>query len=189
MRHHLTSLHASIWVIVEFGAQVPTVGDEGYDSDEVAQIRHFNSQATTILLASLCREEYNKVQGLKNAKEIWDVLKTAHEGDEVTVGVWSPTAHLGLPLEVLLGRTVLLTVAQWFMRDARETVDDFLHVRATLRCVMPYFMVWIFMWWVTRGISSMEKASELSRWSMDDLEMMGYPLGLIYPTVGYYMRV
>jgi hypothetical protein len=84
MKHHLTSLHASIWDIVEFGAQVPTVGDEGYDSDEVAQIRHFNSQATTILLASLCREEYNKVQGLKSAKEIWDVLKTTHEGDEVT---------------------------------------------------------------------------------------------------------
>jgi hypothetical protein len=54
MRHHLTSLHASIWDIVEFGAQVPFVGDEGYDSDEVAQIRHFDSQATTILLASLC---------------------------------------------------------------------------------------------------------------------------------------
>jgi hypothetical protein len=60
------------------------VGDKGYDSDEVAQIRHFNSQATTILLASLSREEYNKVQGLKGAKEIWDVIKTAHEGDEVT---------------------------------------------------------------------------------------------------------
>jgi hypothetical protein len=84
MRHPLTSLHASIWDIVEFGVQVPSVGDEGYDSDEVAQIQHFNSQATTILLASLCREEYNKVQGLKSAKEIWDVLKTAHEGDEVT---------------------------------------------------------------------------------------------------------
>jgi hypothetical protein len=54
MRHHLTSLHASIWDIVEFGAQVSNVGDEDYDSDEVAQIRHFNSQATTILLASLC---------------------------------------------------------------------------------------------------------------------------------------
>jgi hypothetical protein len=84
MRHHLTSLHASIWDIIEFGAQVPSVGDEGYDSDEVAQIRHFNSQATTILLASLSREEYNKVQGLKSAKEIWYVLKTTHEGDEVT---------------------------------------------------------------------------------------------------------
>jgi hypothetical protein len=60
------------------------VGDEDYDSDEAAQIRHFNSQATSILLASLCQKEYNNVQGLKNAKEIWDVLKTTHEGDKVT---------------------------------------------------------------------------------------------------------
>jgi hypothetical protein len=84
MRHHLTSLHKSIWDIVEYGAQVPKVGDKDYDSDEADQIWHFNSQATTILLASMCREEYNKVQGLKMAKEIWDVLKIAHEGDEVT---------------------------------------------------------------------------------------------------------
>jgi hypothetical protein len=70
--------------VVEFGVQVPSVGDEDYDEDEVAQIVHFNSQATTILLTSLSREEYNKVQGLKSAKEIWDVLKTAHEEDEVT---------------------------------------------------------------------------------------------------------
>jgi hypothetical protein len=56
MRHHLTSLHESIWGIVEFGAQAPHVGDEDYKSDEATQIRHFNSQATSILLASLCRE-------------------------------------------------------------------------------------------------------------------------------------
>jgi hypothetical protein len=84
MKYHLTSLHKSIWDVVEFGVQVPSVGDEDYDEDEVAQIEHFNSQATTILLTSISREEYNKVQGLKSAKEIWDVLKTAHEGDEVT---------------------------------------------------------------------------------------------------------
>jgi hypothetical protein len=84
MMIHLTSLHKSLWDIVEYGVQVPKVGDKDYDSDEADQIRHFNSQATTILLASLCREEYNKVQGLKTAKEIWDVLKIAHEGDEVT---------------------------------------------------------------------------------------------------------
>jgi hypothetical protein len=61
MRHHLTSLHKSIWDIVEYGAQVPKVGDKDHNSDEADQIRHFNSQATTILLASLCREEYSKV--------------------------------------------------------------------------------------------------------------------------------
>jgi hypothetical protein len=83
MRYHLTSLHKRIWD-VEFGVQVPSVGDEDYDEDKVAQIEHLNSQATTILLTSLSREEYNKVQGLKSAKESWDVLKTAHEGDEVT---------------------------------------------------------------------------------------------------------
>jgi hypothetical protein len=54
MRQHLTSLHESIWDIVEYGAQVPQVGDKDYDSDKAAQIRHFNSQAMSILLASLC---------------------------------------------------------------------------------------------------------------------------------------
>jgi hypothetical protein len=29
-----------------------------------------NAQATTVLLASLCRDEYNKVSGLYNAKQI-----------------------------------------------------------------------------------------------------------------------
>jgi hypothetical protein len=50
MKYHLTSLHKSIWDVVEFGVQVSSVGDEDYDEDEVAQIEHFNSQATTILL-------------------------------------------------------------------------------------------------------------------------------------------
>jgi hypothetical protein len=77
------------------------VGDKDYDSDEATQIRHFNSQATYILLTSLCREEYNKVQGLKTAKEIWDVLKTVHEGDEVTKITKRET------IEVELGRFVL----------------------------------------------------------------------------------
>jgi hypothetical protein len=36
MRHHLTSLHESIWDIVEFGVQAPKVGDKDYDSDEAA---------------------------------------------------------------------------------------------------------------------------------------------------------
>jgi hypothetical protein len=101
MRHHLTSLHKSIWDIVEYEAHVPKLGDKDYDSDEADQIRHFNSQATTILLASLCREEYNKMQGLKTTKEIWDVLKTAHEGDEVTkITKWET-------IEWELGRFVL----------------------------------------------------------------------------------
>jgi hypothetical protein len=46
---------------------------------------HKNAQATTVLLASLCREEYHKVSGLDNAKQIWDTLKISHEGNDVTM--------------------------------------------------------------------------------------------------------
>jgi hypothetical protein len=46
------------------------------------------------------------------------------------VGVWDPTEHTGLPLEVLLGRTVLPTVDRWFVLGARETIDNFIQVRA-----------------------------------------------------------
>jgi hypothetical protein len=37
------------------------------------------------LLASLCRDEYNKVSGLDNAKQIWDTLKISHEGNNIAV--------------------------------------------------------------------------------------------------------
>jgi hypothetical protein len=56
-------------------------------------------------------------------------------------------------LEVLLGRTVLLIVAQWFVLGARERkTSDFLQVRAALRGVIPYFLGWIYMWCVTSGV-------------------------------------
>jgi hypothetical protein len=46
---------------------------------------HKNAQATTVLLASLCRDEYHKVSGLDNAKQIWDTLRISHEGNDVTM--------------------------------------------------------------------------------------------------------
>jgi hypothetical protein len=46
---------------------------------------HMNAQATTVLLASICRDEYNKVSGLDNAKQIWATLKISHEGNDATM--------------------------------------------------------------------------------------------------------
>jgi hypothetical protein len=46
---------------------------------------HKNAQATIVLLASLCRDEYNKVIGLDNAKQIWDTLKISYEGNDATM--------------------------------------------------------------------------------------------------------
>jgi hypothetical protein len=72
--------------------------------------------------------------------------------EALPVGVWDPTVHPVLSLEVLLGRTMLLTVARWFVLGARETMDNFIQVRAAWRGGTPYFLVWIFMWWDYRGI-------------------------------------
>jgi hypothetical protein len=33
----------------------------------------------------LCRDEYHKVSGLDNAKQIWDTLRISHEGNDVTL--------------------------------------------------------------------------------------------------------
>jgi hypothetical protein len=46
---------------------------------------HKNAQATTVLLPSLCRDEYKKVSGLDNAKQIWDTLKISNEGSDATM--------------------------------------------------------------------------------------------------------
>jgi hypothetical protein len=81
MRSHLFSLHPSIWEIVENGMQFDSTDNLVFINEQI----HKNAQATTILLASLCRDEYNKVSGLDNAKQIWDTLKISHEGNDTTM--------------------------------------------------------------------------------------------------------
>jgi hypothetical protein len=66
MRSHLFSLHLSIWEIMENGMHFESTNNPGLINEQI----HKNAQATTVLLASLCRDEYNKVSGLNNAKKI-----------------------------------------------------------------------------------------------------------------------
>jgi hypothetical protein len=63
---------------------IPDINYENYNEVEVELLIHGKSQATTTVLASLCREEYNKVNGLENAKEIWDTMRIANEGKLMT---------------------------------------------------------------------------------------------------------
>jgi hypothetical protein len=81
MRSHLFSLHPSIWEIVKNGMHFDSTDNAMFINEKI----HKNAQATTILLASLCRDEYNKVSGLDNAKQIWDTLKISHEGNDATM--------------------------------------------------------------------------------------------------------
>ena len=57
MRSHLFSLHPSIWEIVDSGMHFNSSDSPIFINEQI----HKNAQATTVLLASLCRDEYNKV--------------------------------------------------------------------------------------------------------------------------------
>jgi hypothetical protein len=81
MRSHLFSLHPSIWEIVENGMHFDSIDNPVIINEQI----HKNAQDTTMLLASLCRDEYNKVSGLDNTKQIWDTLKISHEGNDATM--------------------------------------------------------------------------------------------------------
>jgi hypothetical protein len=81
MCSHLFSLHPSIWEIVENRMHFDNTDYLVFINEQI----HKNAQATTVLLASLCRDEYNKVDGLDNAKQIWDTLKISHEGNDATM--------------------------------------------------------------------------------------------------------
>jgi hypothetical protein len=81
MRSHLFSLHPSIWEVVENGMQFDSTDNPVFINEQI----HKNAQATTVLLASLCSDEYNKVSGLDNAKQIWDTLKISHEGNDAAM--------------------------------------------------------------------------------------------------------
>jgi glutathionylspermidine synthase len=81
MRSHLFSLHPSIWEIVENRMHFDSTDNTMFINEQI----HKNAQATTALLASLCRDEYNKVSDLDNAKQIWDTLKISHEGNDATM--------------------------------------------------------------------------------------------------------
>jgi hypothetical protein len=70
MSSHLFSLHPSIWDIIENGMQLLDSNDKNYIDIVTQESIHKNLQASIVMLASLCREEYNKVSGLDNAKEI-----------------------------------------------------------------------------------------------------------------------
>jgi hypothetical protein len=81
MCSHLFSLHPSIWESVEKGMHFDSFDNPVFINKQI----HKNAQGTTVLLASLCRDEYNKVSGLDNAKLIWDTLKISHEGNDATM--------------------------------------------------------------------------------------------------------
>ena len=89
MEMFLDSEGVNLWDIIEEGWSPPTrKNNEGNEvviprkewSDEQTEANLRNIKAIITLYCGLSREEYNKIEHLRSAKEIWECLKTKHEG-------------------------------------------------------------------------------------------------------------
>jgi hypothetical protein len=78
MKMHLILLNLSIWTIVRTCVEFP-VEDEEQGCEQSQQI-HCNTRASSVLLSSLDKDEFDRVNSLEKAKDIWDTLQRAHEG-------------------------------------------------------------------------------------------------------------
>jgi hypothetical protein len=78
MKAYLTGLSLELWNIVCIGFDDP----EDFENLTPRDRRNIkrNAQATSLLLSALSAQEYNRVNGLEIAKEIWGTLLIAHEG-------------------------------------------------------------------------------------------------------------
>ena len=94
MHDFLMAEDSQLWDIVLDGPHVPTkeVKDgeitkvvpktrQEYTEEDRKKVEK-NYKAKKLLVCGIGAEEYNRISACESAKEIWDCLKTAHEGTE-----------------------------------------------------------------------------------------------------------
>jgi hypothetical protein len=72
---------ARIWEVVDVSVMIPTDEDREITPKEDFNL-HQNTQAVSLLVSSLGLGEFNKVNGMESAKQIWEALRTSFEGDK-----------------------------------------------------------------------------------------------------------
>jgi hypothetical protein len=80
MKKYLYSISSEVWQVVCDGVDFPN-DDEQPTPDQLQKI-HRNTQAISILTSSIDKEEFNRVDGLDVAKDVWTTLRISHEGSK-----------------------------------------------------------------------------------------------------------
>jgi hypothetical protein len=80
MKNYLYSISLEVCQVVCDGVDF-SEEDEQPTPDQLQKI-HLNAQTITILTSSMDKEEFNRVDGLDEAKEVWTTLRMAHEGSK-----------------------------------------------------------------------------------------------------------
>jgi hypothetical protein len=80
MKNYLYSISLEVWQVVCDG--VDFLDDDEQPTPDQLQKIHRNDQAISILTSSIDKEEFNRVDGLDMAKNVWTTLRMPHEGSK-----------------------------------------------------------------------------------------------------------
>jgi hypothetical protein len=80
IKSYLYSISSEVWQVVY--DVVDFLEDDENPTPEQLQKIHHNAQAITILNSSVDKEEFNRADGLEEAKDVWTTLRMAHEGSK-----------------------------------------------------------------------------------------------------------
>jgi hypothetical protein len=78
MEEYLMAVNLALWTIVNRGITFPSA-DAMLTQEQANEIQR-NYQAIRIIKSSLTSKEYDKVDRLKSAKEVWDTLLSTMKG-------------------------------------------------------------------------------------------------------------
>jgi hypothetical protein len=79
--NYLHSISPEVWQVVCYAVDF-SGDDEQSISDQLQKI-HRNAHAISILIASIDKKEFNHVDSLDVANDIWTPLRMAHEGSKL----------------------------------------------------------------------------------------------------------
>jgi hypothetical protein len=72
MKNYLYSIHPEVWQVVCDGVDFLDE-DEQPTLDQLQKIHH-NTQAISICISSVDKEDFNRVDGLDETKDVWTIL-------------------------------------------------------------------------------------------------------------------
>jgi hypothetical protein len=78
LKSYLYSISPEVWQVICNGIDFLKDGEE--PTPKQLQKNHRNAQAITIHSSSVDKEEFNRVDGLEEAKDVWTTLQMVHKG-------------------------------------------------------------------------------------------------------------
>ena len=175
MRLFLESQDTDIWEIIEDGPFTPM--STNADGTEVVKPKSawtidekhkvlLNSKSKFFLTCALGRSEYDKVAGCETAKQIWDTLKTAHEGtDQVKEAKINILVHKYELFKMIEDESIDEMISRFtvIINDLKSLGKEFTNQENVRKVLRSLPKVW------RPKVTAIQEAKDLSVLRMDEL--------------------